>query len=241
MHRSYVLVVLATAIAAWGCATAPKTVKTDPYLIPKKEFRNTIKVIALANTEIVEGMPDPAPIQAKFDSLLAAGLQRLGYSVVQPQEYEAVWAKLAVGMGGFIDPDTGKRDEEKVTQAAFQTVQALKADFQIDAVMFPDIVVVEAPFSAGRAVWDGVDQKIQTAGAMSSVFYGSQGGMVAALSLKLTVRGPDGTPVFVNSGGIEVLDTLEGKTFEPVPRQLLFTDNERIEDAVKAALKPLKR
>lgn len=241
MHRSYFLVLLAIVVVIGGCATKPKLVKTDPYLISKKEFRNTVKVIALANVNIAEGLANPEPIQAEFDSLLVAGLQQLGYSVIRPQEYEAVWAKLAVGLGGFIDPDTGMRDEARMTTAAFQTIEELKADFQIDAAMFPDIVVVEAQFAGGQAVWDGVDQKIQTAGPMSSVFHGSQHGVVGALSLKLSVRGPDGTQLFLNSGGIQVLDKLEGKEFVPVPRPELFTDKKRNQDAVKTALKPLKR
>jgi hypothetical protein len=241
MRRLYLLVFLAIIVTVWGCATKPKVVKTDPYLIPKKEFRNTVQIIALAEMEIAEGLPNPGPVQAEFDSLLVAGLQGLGYSVVRPHEYEAVWAKLAVGVGGFTDPHTGERDEEKMTVAAFQTIEELKADFGIDAVMFPDLVVVEAQFAAGQAVWDGVDQKIQTAGPMSSVFYGSQRGVVGALSLRLSVRSPDGTQIFLNSGGIEVLDKLDGKGFVPVPRPELFTNKKRNQESVKTALKPLKR
>ncbi|MEJ2721432.1 MAG: hypothetical protein P8181_09865 [bacterium] len=241
MHRRCLLVVLTMIIVGSGCATKPKIVGTDPFLIPKNEFRSQIKIIGLAPVGMIEGHPEPESIAAEFDSLLVAGLHKMGYSVIRPQQYKAVWAQLAADSGGFLDPDTGKRDEERMAVAMFETIERLDADFKLDAAMFPDIVVVEAQFAGGRAVWDGAQEKIQTGGAMSSVFSGSQHGVLGALSLKLSVRGTDGTLLFVNSGGIEVLDRLSGKELVPVPRQELFTDKKRNRESVKIALKPLKR
>jgi hypothetical protein len=241
MRRPYLLALLAIIIVSSSCATKPKIAETDPFLIPEKEFRNALTVIGLASVDMIEGLPDPEPVLAEFDSLLAAGLQRLGYSVIRPQEYEAIWAKLAVEAGGFIDPETGARDEKRMAVAMFETIEELRADFEIDAVMFPDIVVVEAQFAGGRAVWDGASQKIQTGGAMSSFTSGSQHGVLGALSFRLSMRGPGGAPVFLNSGGIEVLDKLSGKEFISVPRQELFADKKRNQEAVKTALEPLKR
>ena len=152
-----------------------------------------------------------------------------------------MWNKLAAEMGGFENPDSAGIDEEKMTTVMFKTLETLKAGFELDAVLFPSIRVVEAQFVAGTAAWDGADQRIETASGVESFMSGSQSGIVDALSLRVTIRDGDGIPLFVRSGGIEVLTKVYGKAFVPVPRPELFTNGERNADAVKIALKPLKR
>ncbi|UCG52128.1 MAG: hypothetical protein JSW58_00820 [Candidatus Latescibacterota bacterium] len=240
MRFTYLLGLLATALVFSGCAVKPKVAKNDPFLVSKKEFRQNIKIIAMAPVEMVEGLPDPTPIEEAFDSLIVAELYSAGYSVVRPHEYTAIWNRITAEEGGFRD-STGGRDEERLTSAMFRTLKELRASFEIDAVLFPDIVVVEAQFAAGTAVWDGAEQRIETGGPATSIFSGSQRGVVGALSLRVSMRGRDGTTLFVNSGGIEVLSTISGKEFSNVPRQELFTNDERNRESVKIALKPLRR
>ena len=83
-------------------------------------------------------------------------------------------------------------------------------------------------------------QRIETGGAVSFLA-GSQRGVVGALSLEVSIRDRDGTQLFLNRGGIEVLDKIAGKEFIHVPRQELFSDKSRNEEAVRIALKQLKR
>jgi len=238
--RTIVFFLLMSFVIA-GCSTKPKVVKTDPYLVPKKDFKKTVKIIALAPVAITEGLPDTGPILEEFNTMIESRLREYGYTILRLQEYKAVWASVALEMGGVNDPETGLRDPARVTRAMFATLDTLKADFKLDAVLIPDIVVVEAEFAAGNAVWDGASQRIESGGPMSSVFSGSQRGVIGALSLTVSIRGQGGTELYSNAGGIEVLSRISGKDFINVPRQELFADSKRNKKAVEIAIKPLKR
>ncbi len=232
---------VASLLLLLGCSSRPRTVTTDPFLASKSEFRKTVKVIAVAPVEIPGGLPDATPIVDEFSALIDAELARYGYSVIRPQEYESVWKNVSGDGNDFRDPKTGERDEARMAEAMAHTLEALGAAFKIDAVLFADVVVVEAEFGAGSAVWDGTDQELETAGPVESFFAGSQRGVVGALSLRVRILDDEGKPVFLHSGGIEVLSKMSGKAFVKVPPQELFKDNERNRKAVGIALKPLKR
>jgi hypothetical protein len=207
----------------------------------KGEFKRNVKILAVAPLEIPEGLPDAAPVVNEFSSMIDEELNRYGYSVVRPQQYEATWKKVSGESGDFRDPTSGERDEAGISQAMFRTLDELRADFELDGVLFPSIIVVEAAFGVGTAAWDGVEQRIETGGPVTGFFSGSQRGVIGALSLRVSIRDKGGKELFLNSGGIEVLSKIDGKAFVSVPRQELFTDKERNRVAVATALKPLKR
>jgi hypothetical protein len=209
--------------------------------MPADEFRKNVKILAVAPLGVPEGLADPALLMTEFSSAIDDELQKYGYSVVRPQRYETIWKKLSEQSDDFRDPVTHERDDVEMTKAMLQTLEQLDADFELDGVVFPSIVLVKAEFAAGTAVWDGVEQKIETGGAMTSFLSGAQRGEIGALSLSVCIRGKDGEPIFLNAGGIEVLSKMDGKEFVSVPRQSLFSDTERNRRAVTTALKPLKR
>jgi hypothetical protein len=240
--RSFVAAALvASSLLFLGCSSRPRTVTTDPFLVSKSEFRKTVKVIAVAPVEIPGGLPDATPVVDEFSALIDAGLARYGYSVIRPQKYESAWKKVCGDGNDFRDPKTGERDEARMAEAMTRTLESLGAAFKIDGILFADVVVVEAEFGAGSAVWDGTNQRLETAGPMESFFAGSQRGVVGALSLRVRILDGEGRPVFLHSGGIEVLSKMAGKTFVKVPPQELFKDAQRNRKAVEIALKPLKR
>ena len=241
MRPIVVAACLVLALALLGCSSKPRVAGTDPFLMPEDGFKKAVKILAVAPVEIPPGLPDSAPVLEEFSSLLDEVLRRYGYSVIRPQNYTATWNKIAAEMGDFGIPGSGERDEVEVSRAMFRTMADLGAGFELDGVLFPYIVVVEAAFGAGRAVWDGAEQKIEMAGAMESFFSGSQRGVVGALSLKLSIRDGEGNALFLNLGGIEVLSRMTGKAFVNVPREELFADKERNRNAVEIALEPLKR
>jgi hypothetical protein len=241
MRLFHFVVVLTPVLTLCACSSTPRTVKVDPFVTSKKAFKKTVRIIAVAPVLVPEGLPDTTHVTDKFSRLIDEELNRYGYSIVRPQEYERTWKTVVGSAGDFVDSTTGEREEVAMSRAMSRTLRELNADFEIGGVMFPSIVVVEAPFSARTAVWDGVEQRVETAGPMERFLAGSQHGVVGALSLKITIRSADGKVLFVNSGGIEVLSQMVGKKFVAVPRQTLFSDEERNRRAVKVALKPLKR
>jgi hypothetical protein len=233
------LLLLPLVLAA--CSSKPRIASTDPFLTTEEAFKKSVKILAVAPMEIPPGLPDTTNVADDFSALIDEELSRRGYSVIRPQKYTAAWARVATDMGDFKILGSEERDEAKLSAAMVRTMESLGADFKLDAVVFPSIVVVEAEFGAGRAVWDGAEQNIETAGAMESFFAGSQRGVVGAVSLKLSIRDREGVTLFIHNGGIQVLSKMEGKAFVNVPREELFTDKERNRRAVEIAIEPLKR
>ncbi len=241
MRLLHFVATLAALLALYACSSTPPTIKVDPFLTSKDDFRRTVRILAVAPVLIPEGLPDATPVIDEFSTLIDGQLSRYGYSVVRPQQYEKTWKAVAGGSGDFLDPVTGERDEAAMSRAMSRTLDELDADFEIGGVLFPSIVVVEAVFGAGTAAWDGAKQRIETGGPMARFLAGSQSGVIGALSLKVSIRSVDGEALFAHSGGIEVLSKTVGKGFVPVPRQELFADKNRNHGAVEIALKPLKR
>jgi hypothetical protein len=233
------LLVLPLVLA--GCSSKPRIASTDPFLTTEAGFKKSVKILAVASMEIPPGLPDTTTVADDFSALIDKQLSRRGYSVIRPEQYTAAWNKVSAEMGGFAIVGSELRDEAKLSQAMVRTMETLGADFKLDAVVFPSIVVVEAEFGGGSAVWDGAEQKIETAGAVGSFFAGSQRGVVGAVSLKLSIRDREGKTLFIHNGGIQVLSKMEGKAFVNVPREELFADKERNRRAVEIAIEPLKR
>lgn len=236
IHLRFLLVAALTA----SCAGGPKVVDdVDPFQTSREQFRKSTRIVAIADVQLPDGLPEAEPIEQEFYTLIESRLRKQGLTIVAPQQYTAVWEKLKQENGGFVDADTGERKEGDLAIAMGQALKQLNAGFQLDAVFVPTVVVVEAPFGSGRAVWDGTAQSIKTGGVMKGFFAGSPDGTLGALSLRLTVYNTSGDMIYRNAGGIEVLSKLEGKDFVLVPRQELFKDDERIRNAVKTALDPL--
>ncbi len=236
-----VYILLAITVLAAGCTKSIEVEQVDPFVTPRAVLLRTIKVIALAEVAVPDGMQDPKPVKQQFDSLIESRLKRAGFSVVRPQEYETAWNEVVAALGGLIDPETGGRDKSKVTTAMFRTMERLRAEFKLDAVLIPAVVVVEAPFAVGRAFWDGTIQSIKTGNIVKGFLAGSPEGKLGALSLDVTIHSRDGEVMYASAGGIEVLSKLDGNEFVLVPRQELLTDPKKLRRAAAIALDPLSR
>jgi hypothetical protein len=242
MHRSGLLLTPFVFMMMVSCASGPKVVDdVDPFKISREEFQRTTKIVALAELFMPDGLPDPQPIKDSFQDLMETKLRAAGYTVLFPQQYRTIWERLEEEAGGFVDTDTGERRHAEIARAMARTLEQLEAGFQLDAIIVPTIAIVEAPFAGGRAAWDGTSQSIKAGGLVKGFFAGSPDGTMGALSLQVVALNGNGTTLYEEAGGIEVLSKLDGKDFVLVPRNELFSDNERMQKAVDIALDPLLR
>lgn len=241
MRPFCVLTVLFAVLVLCSCSSKPRHVKLDPFVTSKDDFNERVRIVAVAPLLIPDGLSDPTPVVDEFSRLIDEELNRHGFSIVRPDEHEITWEAVVGDPDDFLDVETGERDEAAMSRAMSLALSPLGADFVIEGVLFPRIVVVEAPFAAGTAAWDGVEQRIEKGGPVTRFLAGSQHGVLGALSLKVSIRSADGETLFENSGGIEVLSKMVGKEFVAVPRLELFADEKRNRKAVQTALEPLKR
>lgn len=240
MKRNILWITAVALLIIAACARGPKVVEdVDPWQVDKDDFLRYASVIGLADVYLPGGMQDPEPIRQNFSDVIEAQLRASGYTVVRPQQYQTNWNRIVDELGGIEDTLAIGQNPRKIAQAMARTLAELEAGFDLDAVLIPSVVVVEAPFASGVAAWDGARQPIKSGGAVRNFWAGSPEGTLGALSLSVTLVSPHGNTYFVKSGGIEVLSKLEGKEFVLVPRSELFTDQRRIEQSVTLALKPL--
>ncbi len=205
-----------------------------------------LQTIALSPVGIPDGLDDPGPVRALFDSLLAAELARAGFTVVPSHEAGGLWKRFVDSAGftvvpsheagglwkrfvdsvqGFYSALTGELVEEKYRAVMGGTLRELKDRFHADAWLRPEIDVVAVDFEGGKARWDGTDEGV---GSGTS-------GTVPALSLAVVALDMDGKEIYTGRGGIQVLR----KGFKDVSREKLFKDAKRNLKALHLAIDSL--
>ena len=221
-----------------------------PFSIPPEGFFQQTEIIALTPVSMPEEIRQQAAAAGEFDSLIAAVLTDAGYSLVSVDDYLAVWGHILDQMGGVSDPITGERDEAKFELARERLYLDLSEMYYADAVLYPEIWTVDAPFAEGVASWDGTSQAMVEFGIRVLDFIGAiltrsesqlPRGTVRALSLMVFMEDMNGVEVFSDAGGIELLEQVgtDPGSLQVVPEEELFQDRERSRKAVDQALRRL--
>ena len=164
MRRLMPYAFLAIALTLVGCAKKPETSgpAADPFLSENSDIKGEGKIMAVSTVSIPDGLPDPGPVQDRFASLIHEKLREKGHSILEPEQYTKIWRDIETETYGFLDDDTGLRDDLKIALAMAETIDRLDAGFALDGMLVASIIVVEAPFGSGRAHWDGTSQPIKT-------------------------------------------------------------------------------
>ena len=238
MGRRRVRVMAVLAFALLGCAGHQAF---DPWLVPRDSFLAGTDTIALSPLGFPDALEQPEPVRATFDSLLPEALRAAGFAVVPSDIASDIWNHGADSIGGYYDPMTGEPDTSKLNPLRRYFKRRLRQEHGADAVLFPEIVVVDAPYSGGSAAWDGASQSV--AGffrQLLSLIDGTDlpAGTADGLSLDVQIEGTDDGAVFDNRGGIELWSKPngDGSRLNEVPREKLFVDRERLRKAVRIAL-----
>jgi len=184
-----------------------------------------IKIIAVSPVEIPDGLADPQPARALFDSLIAAELMRAGLTVVPAHEADVIWKRLVDSVQGFYSALTGELVETKYRAVMTGTPRELRDRFQVDAWLRPEVELLSVDFEGGKARWDGTSEGM---GSGSS-------GSAPALSLVVSVLDAAGTEIYAGRGGIQVVR----KGSKEVSRDKLFKDSKRNLQAVHLAIDSL--
>jgi len=229
------------ALLLAGCAGNPSY---DPWLIPRDTFLARTRTIALSPIRLPEDLEQPGPVEVMFDSLITDALKTAGFSVVPSQVVSDIWNHDADSIGGYYDPVTGEPDTSKLNPLRRHFRQRLRDEHGAQAVLLPEILVVEASYADGKASWDGTSQSV--AGffeVLWSVISKSQmpAGTAEGLSLDVQIESVDGGVVYNNRGGIELWakPSGDGSRLNWVPRDKLFLDRDRHEKAIIEALGPV--
>ncbi|HKA32195.1 MAG TPA: hypothetical protein VKH64_03210 [Candidatus Binatia bacterium] len=228
---------LLLALVLSGCA-ATKTY--DPFKVAQSDIRGRVKVVALVPIELSTDAEDPAGVKAKFEWLIRSKLEEGGFKVIPSDEFASIWKKTVAQHGPIYDPASGKRDDKKFNAAFAAAARELWGKTGADALLQAVIAVVKAEFSSNLAEWHGAIDYVRPDGVWG-VFSGRQYvGTVPALSLWVGLVDFQGTEMYVNAGGIQVMSKVgSGMKFYEVPLHDLFADQAKNLRSVAIALNPL--
>ncbi len=237
MNARTAMWIFGVALAVSLCACAATTAPYNPFKTPQAEIKNKVKVVALAPVSV--GVDNPDPVKAKFEALVTAKLQEGGFTVVPSTEYGAIWKQMTETLGGFFDPMTGKRDDQKFKTLRQHAMRELAAKTNADGLMEIAIVPVKVSFNIDHARWHGTDEYMRSGGAWAMFFGPQTSGTTTGLSLYVDLSDINDVDMYINFGGIQLLSKLSGNQFYQISRQELFNDEERNHKAVDIALNPL--
>jgi hypothetical protein len=239
MNRFKRFALLTLLFGVAGCASDNPQYN---LLQPKNDIRDRIKIVALAPVRLGDDIPNATEARQEFGELVANELGTLGFQTVAATEYEQIFNRLRDEAGGFFDPNTGKADNEKFKKVQDLCSRELATKFHADAVLYPAIHVVTVHFAQDQARWDGVEEPISENGVPGWVLtlggtYRS--GTVPALSLCVTLKDIDGTNLYSECGGIQLVEKLIGHSFRKINDQNMLTNSARNTNAVAIVFKLL--
>ncbi len=229
-RRAWIMwVALAATVLGGACAPPPPV--DNPLIVPPVEFYDSVETIVATPVSLPEGVEAADYVLTWFDGLIESTLRDAGLTVVPARTYIEIWNRINQEAGGFFDSFTGERDEPRYEAGVNQLFDELKERFSPDAILYPEMWIVEAPTSRGYARWDGTTQRVGASAASA----------VLALSLAIVVQDMDAAELYSNVWGLEVLELYNRylEDFVPVPSEALFADQERNTTAVMEALDPL--
>lgn len=229
---------LAVLAALAGCAGAPKY---NPFVVPADTWRSGVRVVAL--TPIGVGLRDfdENRVRTVFDAPLQAALRSYGFEIIDPVKVGAFLDHLTDSAGGVYDPISGQPDTSKLAALRQIALEHLRNTYHVDALLYPNVIVVPAQWNDNKAKWDGADQSIQSTGSLILQYLGgiSARGTLPALSLDIQMEDMSGRTLFSNRGGIHVLSRRSGRGFEDISPFEAIADTMRNSQAIQIALGPL--
>jgi hypothetical protein len=169
-------------------------------------------------------------VSAKFESLITGKLKEAEYGILPPSFFDQIWKEIVVKVGGIYDRMTGKRDEKKFELVREHTLRELHRSFGNVLVLHANLTIVPAKMKNAQASRDGVTEEMET--------YGFEGN-VKALSLSIVVEDTNGTTLYSNNGGIQLIQKISfwGQGIL-VPANELLNRDELFVRAVDIALEP---
>ncbi len=222
LNSSLLVIALVLGASCWMMTSY----ETSLFTVPSDSLLRRIETVALVPVRVPDDLDVPESVLTEYDTVLESVLRLSGFAVVPAAEYSKIWSRLTQEAGGFFDPFTGRRDEPKFDAAVRQLYRELNEVAAPDALLFPEIEVVETEYFSRSAEWDGASQRVEAPGGS---------GWALVLSLVVVLESMDGRELYSNVQGVEIIEGPDGAAIEPPPHG----DPERRTRAAMGALRPL--
>ncbi len=217
-----------------GCAAPPY----DPFIKSRAEIFESVEVVVLMPIGLAD-FEREEEVSTRYETLISERLEEAGFKVIPPSKFENTWNRMVEQLGGIYDPNTGKRDDEKLNAIQEHTINELKAKFEIDGYVSPRVEVVEASFRGNHASWDGTKEATTGGeGFWTSLLVSELSGTISALSLIVPISNINHEVYYVGRGGIQLFAHYK-RGFVRIPKSEWFKNPARDEAAVNIAFRAL--
>ena len=198
--------------------------------------------LLLASLEL-EVIKQRDTVRLRYRDLLKQKLTQLGFEVVSGDDYDRLWDAERTAAGGYFDPFTGKLDEAKLRASRQRVFRSLQASPAASAIVLPQVIDRSAPYSSGKAEWDGLRESLTNKGWLTSALTldptDRYSGALSAISLEVQIIDPAGESLFEGIGGIQLTGHFNPAGRERVAESELFADPARDTRAIDIAFAPL--
>lgn len=211
----------------------------NPFFVPEDRFCLCVSTIALCPLAFHSPgiLPHEEAVKDRFGALITAVLAGSGYAVVSSRQVRQALSRAYVCRTAPQDRPAGRHDDLSVRE---QFSRELRAAYHADAVLYPEIIVVQADYTAGTARWCGAAQKVNTScRAALELLTGSGYGKVPALSILIHVRDMTDRRLYSHAAGIEILQKIGVRRSVEIPAERLLKGELRNRRAIETALGPL--
>lgn len=208
--------------------------KDSPFLIDKRDFKKQFKTIALSPIDADAVLKMPDSVARMIEAEVTRHLQKRGYTVMPTSMLAGIRDTMESQVGGLEDPETGQTDVAKLQAVRSHAFRELWFQHEFDAIATIRVAVSRAQFENDRAEWDGVKQKVENKGRNRGY-----SGTIVTSSVSFAVYDQTEKLMYVNYGGLEVLQMRIEAQLEPIPAENYFSDEKKIRKAAQIAMKPI--
>ena len=199
----------ASLLLVFWLATAAARAEVTFY-VPHSELVASTRTIGLWPVEVDAAVPNADEFAGVLEQNIIARLQRSGFTVVPPGAMREISARGQTSLGGIYDPFSGVLIPERMRALQEFSAEEYRTRYPVDATLHVAVVRRSATFVAGAAEWDGVRERVSSAGAATAALQAifsarSINSEVKALSLALKLIDSHGETLYTGVGGLLTL------------------------------------
>ena len=216
----------------------------DPFLVPEGQFCDHVQniVVLPPALSIPHVLAHEDAVKERFETAISDTLTAWGYTVMPSGTVRQALSGIPALRDRVHGPSPEGAPGPGTTSLKQECLRELRTALCVDAILYPEIVVVQAECTGGTARWYGTAQTVYTpCKALLELMSGPACSKVPALSLLIRIHDMADRQVYSSAAGIEILQRMGVGRLIDVPSRKLLINGARNRRAVQSALAGLNR
>ncbi len=209
----------------------------SPFFIEKKQFKKQVKTVAVAPIQISLAFEASEALERRLEDEVIRLLEKKRFTVIPVSEYRSIRDAMSEQVGGLFNA-ADQLLAARVTTVWDHSFREMLFRHDMDAIANISVNMVSAQFANDRAEWHGVKARVKKSG---DKFLGNNkyGGNILAASFRLAMVNRRNDLLYLNYGGIEILQERVGSSLKALPTEGMLKNEKTLMKAISLAVKPL--